>query len=668
MWLLALALQGSSIPGLAASVGAAEMSHALEALSRALPPVAADFNASQAEALQTAADSNAQAAGRLFETLAANPRRNSQAALRQLLEAKDQVDRLLQETLARRGELAQLPDTPNRIHTLRAYLASTATLIDLSGRLRYLLFDAIRGSTRGASGSSDQVRQLLALLTEYRSEPGAAMLVPWLFTSTREESAQGPTIDESTKLRILRLIAVSRQADLVEELARYLREGRPSARLTIAAAQTLREVGIPQDPRPGQDPQLPRAAITAGQLHAMLVKVDPSGLDKDLAKLHAELVQWLDRRRREGVFEDVYRWGKSDLRSGDWLLMRNPSPYNLFTDLSPGLFTHVGVVTAETGTDGKRRIVLVDMPEQGAEMPATNIDVFLVRTLQFVFLRHADPQVGKTMSQVAESVIGNPTLFDLNFRTERVEALKGQPLEDETIHTYCAGLLLLCAQETDLQREAFFPFSENSAGGKTSVNLAQLGLSLGDDFVSPTGALFSPNLEIVGWREPMYSPTREIEEAVYDHFAQSLQDKTLAPSNTLKQSLRTKLAEAAEVTPLLGRALAEAYDVSPEMDLAAAARAAAVVETLDEIAHGASDGFLLARDVLRAGSNSELARLGFSPEEIQSVQALQERHRKLLNDQRAGRLSPRQVRVELVRYYVDLGKQQLDERFFAEQR
>jgi hypothetical protein len=49
--------------------------------------------------------------------------------------------------------------------------------------------------------------------------------------------------------------------------------------------------------------------------------------------------------------------------------MRNPSPYNLFTDLSPGLFTHVGVITAETGSDGIRRMVVVDLPERGERMP-----------------------------------------------------------------------------------------------------------------------------------------------------------------------------------------------------------------------------------------------------------------------------------------------------------
>ena len=100
--------------------------------------------------------------------------------------------------------------------------------------------------------------------------------------------------------------------------------------------------------------------------------------------------------------------------------MRNPSPYNLFTDLSPGLFTHVGVVAAETGKDGIRRLVLVDLPERGTTMPATNVDAFVNRSLHYMFLRHPDPAVAKKMGDTAAAVIGAPTEFDLNFRTDHV--------------------------------------------------------------------------------------------------------------------------------------------------------------------------------------------------------------------------------------------------------
>ena len=103
-----------------------------------------------------------------------------------------------------------------------------------------------------------------------------------------------------------------------------------------------------------------------------------------------ELLSWLDERRRAGLIERQYRLGAILVQPGDWLLMRNPSPYNLFTDLSPGLFTHVGVLALETGPDGKRRMVVVDLPERGTEMPATNVEIFVQRTMHFVVLRHDD--------------------------------------------------------------------------------------------------------------------------------------------------------------------------------------------------------------------------------------------------------------------------------------
>ena len=116
---------------------------------------------------------------------------------------------------------------------------------------------------------------------------------------------------------------------------------------------------------------------------------------------------WLDERAHKGLTEDRLRLGLFEVQPGDWLLMRNPSPYNLFTDLSPGLFTHVGVVAAETGKDGIRRLVLVDLPERGTTMPATNVDAFVNRSLHYVFLRHPDPAVAKKMGETAAEVIGS---------------------------------------------------------------------------------------------------------------------------------------------------------------------------------------------------------------------------------------------------------------------
>ena len=89
-------------------------------------------------------------------------------------------------------------------------------------------------------------------------------------------------------------------------------------------------------------------------MHERLTAIEASRLPEQSAATRARLLQWLHERMTKGVTEDSYRFFGHQVREGDWLLMRNPSPYNLFTDLSPGLFTHVGVVTTDVDEHGCR--------------------------------------------------------------------------------------------------------------------------------------------------------------------------------------------------------------------------------------------------------------------------------------------------------------------------
>ena len=345
--------------------------------------------------------------------------------------------------------------------------------------------------------------------------------------------------------------------------------------------------------------------------------------------------------------------------------MRNPSPYNLFTDLSPGLFTHVGVVALQRDSDGIGRMVLVDLPERGDRMPATNLDTFLQRSRHYLFLRHPDPDVARKMGETAASLIGSQTEFDLTFRTDRVSELVGQPLAGKKIKTYCAGLLLLCGLEAGPPREDFFPITETAAGGETVENLAQLGLSFGRDFVSPTGGLFSTHLEIVGRHEPTYDPRREVEEAIYDYFARRLAATKLHTSPDLYQTLRLKMAEAARHNELLAHAMAAAAGVNPDIDLVSAAKAAAVVEALDEIAYGASGEFLKAQEAIRSQPLDRRAERGMSAAQRTAAATYRGRHPRQYDLWRQGQISRRQLRLDLVGYYVAQGRAQIDRRFFA---
>ena len=649
-------------PSIGAGGEIAPLDDSLRELLIALPRTAADCTERRTRRLAAAAADAQRSAARLTWNDRQPYADRLIATVRQLVNAKRKVDRGLDQVLTVRVQLAELAAGPDRRQALRRYLRMTATLVDLSGRMRYTLRDATGMAAYEAVASTEKRHELLDLLIEHRVSIGAAVM-SILLIDPPPESETRPASD-ATKAKVLRLIVAAGAVDLVPAVAQFVRDEQPSAALTVMAADVIGRLGLPQDPQPGQDPDLPSPSITAKPLHRILASIDPAELSAAGRQRRSELLSRLSRRMKHGVVGDSFRVGNFQVRPGDWILMRNPSPYNLFTDLSPGLFTHVGVVVAKRGDDGIRRFLVIDLPERGDRVPATNLETYLKRTLHYFFVRHDDPAVGKRMAEVGLALIGNPTQFDLTFQTDRVLALKGKPLEGRTINTYCAGLLLICAQETTSPRAAFFPITEFPAGGNMVRNLDKLGLSIGKDFVSPTGAIFSPHLNIVGRREPMYDPGRAIKEAIYDHFADSMQSKTLTLSPDAYQRLRQKVAEVSKTNPWLAKALAEASGVSEKMDLATAAKAAAIVETLDEIAGGAMNQFFDAREAIQAGPIRQLRGEGYRPNEIQQIRQYRLRHAVMFRRWVGEELFPRDLRVELVKFYVDRGKAQLDERFF----
>ena len=176
--------------------------------------------------------------------------------------------------------------------------------------------------------------------------------------------------------------------------------------------------------------------------------------------------------------------------------------------------------------------------------------------------------------------------------------------------------------------------------------------------------MFSPRLQIAGRREPMYDPAREVQEAIYDHFAKCMAKKTLTPSPDALQLLIEKAAALSKNLPWLARALARVNDVSERMDLEAAAKTAAVVGTLDEISEENLSAFVEARAAITAGPMDEEAKKRYSPEAIQRIESYRESHAELFKQWSAGRLSARELRIALVEFYVQRGQTQLDERFF----
>jgi hypothetical protein len=624
-----------------------------------------------------------------------------------MLDAAGSIDRQLDNVLSMRSGFVSLPADETRHNDLQNYLRCASKLIDLSGRLRYELYDII-DDTAGRFYDRPALRErLIDMLFARHSSVGAEVMAVELIDAKPEPqptpastatSIPTPTpasqqprmggrraammaraaaaaqqqsdtsgqvpLSLAQKLKLLRYIAACGTLDSISDLADVVRDETSPPTLILAAAETIQALGLPQDPRPGQDRAVPKPKITAVGLRDRIMSIEPSTWRPEERPRVAAMMQMLSTRIERGLQGDSYRIGQFEVQPGDWLLMRNPSPYNLFTDLSPGLFTHVGVVAMETSSDGKRRMVVIDLPERGTSMPATNVEVFLARTLNYMFVRDPDPVVARKMGETAAQTIDNPTEFDLNFRTDRVAELKGKPLKGEKIHTYCAGLLLLCAQETGLPRDLFFPITETTAAGHTKDNIAKLGLSLGDGFVSPTGALFSPRLKIIGRNEPSYDAEREVQETIYDYFATSLAEKPLQPTPDTFQNLRLKVAEASKNNPLLAKALAATAGVSEQIDLISAAKAGAVVETLDDIAYGASAEFAAAERAIMDFSDMTPEQRGqMTPEQRQETAKYRARHADLAARWDSRQISPRTLRTELIKFYTDQGRQKLDERF-----
>ena len=175
--------------------------------------------------------------------------------LSELLDAKDRCDRLLDRAFDQRSQFVTLAGSPIQRDAIRSYLHSTARLIDLSGRVRYLLSDALNGGVAELSSPAQRDR-LLDLLMTHRSSIGAHAAVRGLLeplpASQRAVAAAEPAI-----IKLLRLIGSSGQSSLLPQLAQFLNRPDISPALRIAAVEAIEEIGLPQDPRQGSPADTP---------------------------------------------------------------------------------------------------------------------------------------------------------------------------------------------------------------------------------------------------------------------------------------------------------------------------------------------------------------------------------------------------------------------------
>ena len=99
--------------------------------------------------------------------------------------------------------------------------------------------------------------KFLDVLTAHRHSIGAVVAVSaMLFDPVSTDPAERiEPMPASVKRKVLALVAASGQTDLLPQVAAFARDPKTAPSLLLAAAETIRQIGLPQDLRPGQDPE-----------------------------------------------------------------------------------------------------------------------------------------------------------------------------------------------------------------------------------------------------------------------------------------------------------------------------------------------------------------------------------------------------------------------------
>ena len=95
--------------------------------------------------------------------------------------------------------------------------------------------------------------ELLDLLIDHKSGIGAGVMSV-LLEDVAEESRR-TAADTYVKGKVLVLLAVSQESDLLPQVAKLIRDESTSGPLLVLAAECIQRMGLPQDPHPAQNPK-----------------------------------------------------------------------------------------------------------------------------------------------------------------------------------------------------------------------------------------------------------------------------------------------------------------------------------------------------------------------------------------------------------------------------
>ena len=144
--------------------------------------------------------------------------------IERLVAARERLERCDHTVVELRSQFATLGASNEHRQTVRDYLAITSAVIDVSGRLRYLLRDAIDNATYALDPTQGDFDKLLDILQEHKVEVGADAMAFMLFDPPSESGLQ--PFPAAMKKKVIRLMRSVRKPSSVVDLAQFLHSPR----------------------------------------------------------------------------------------------------------------------------------------------------------------------------------------------------------------------------------------------------------------------------------------------------------------------------------------------------------------------------------------------------------------------------------------------------------
>ena len=403
-------------------------------------------------------------------------------------------------------------------------------LEDLLSRLMLLERDAA-----GVLGDdlADAPESLLALTELFIAKKSSAAALEMAFNlvdpmphrdeiprSVSQATPQDPITTETVlRRRLIDLVRISGQTNLLEELALLTEADGVDPLARLLAARCIEQFGVPQLARLTQPVEVPQSTVTARRIATAIERVRPS-LPPSLQTDASSLALRLQSKAVQGAApSETMRVMGIHFQRGDWILLREATPFTVASSLHPQCYHRIALVAHEAGTDGLGRLVVIDHTNNRLGVQVSSLDNWIAfvqeHTIAWCVLRPVDALLSQMIEQSALSLaVVRSSARESNERSS--------VFQDRSCFSSGLAVTRSALAATGVNPAIFFPLQESSPEGILGDNLKRLGVDLPDSFCSPTGLLLSKACIPIAMKIQAFDSRCGIRSAVFEYFDRSL--------------------------------------------------------------------------------------------------------------------------------------------------